>query len=114
MEPPSPLSAAIARAAGNAPYLRGLIRRRAATLAGIERDGFDAALARAMAFDAALPVAERLRTAKADVALIVALADLSGAWPLERVTAALSAFADAALDASIAAALAERGAGKRR
>lgn len=107
--PPSPLADAVARAEANAPYLKALIRRRAATLAAIERDGFDAALAAATTFDPALPVAERLRAAKADVALIVALADLAGAWPLERVTAALSAFADAALDASIAAALAERG-----
>ncbi len=105
-----PLAEAIARAEANSPYLRGLIRRRGATLARIAADGFDAALAAAMAFDPALPVAERLRVAKADVALITALADLAGVWPLERVTAALSAFADAALDASIAAALAERGA----
>ncbi len=108
--PAAAIAAAGSRAAANAPYLKGLIRRRAATLARIEGGGFDAALAVAMAFDPALPVAERLRAAKADVALIVALADLSGAWPLERVTAALSDFADAAIDASIAAALAERGA----
>lgn len=107
---PVALAETLARAQANAPYLNGLIRRRGATLARIERDGFDAALAAAMAFDPAVPVADRLRAAKADVALIVALADLGGAWPLERVTAALSAFADAALDASIAAALAERGA----
>ncbi|WP_456238863.1 [protein-PII] uridylyltransferase family protein, partial [Sandarakinorhabdus rubra] len=47
------------------------------------------------------------------VALITALADLAGLWPLERVTAALSAFADAAIDVAIAAALAERGAANR-
>jgi len=103
-----PLTDAIGRAAANAPFLKGLIARRPATVARLAHDGFDAAFAAAMAFDPALPVAERLRAAKADVALIVALADLSGAWPLERVTRALSDFADAALDASIAAALAER------
>ena len=108
--PAAALAAVGTRAATNAPYLKGLIRRRAATFDRIAAVGFDAALAVAMAFDSALPVAERLRAAKADVALIVALADLSGAWPLERVTAALSDFADAAIDASIAAALAERGA----
>ncbi len=102
------LAAAVARAEAHAPYLRALLRRRPATVARIAADGFDSALAAAMAFDPALPVPERLRAAKADVALIVALADLSGAWPLERVTAVLSAFADAALDAAIAAALAER------
>jgi glutamate-ammonia-ligase adenylyltransferase len=100
--------AVVTLANDNSPYLRGLLRRRAATLARIEADGFDAAYAAAMAFDAALPVEVRLRTAKADVALIVALADLSGAWPLERTTAALSDFADRALDTAIAAALADR------
>ena len=104
------IAAAVACAQANSPYLKGLLRRRAATLARIEADGFDAAFAVAMAFDAAVPVDARLRAAKADVALITALADLSGAWPLERVTAALSDFADAALDAAITAALAERGA----
>jgi glutamate-ammonia-ligase adenylyltransferase len=103
-----PLAKAFARAAANSPYLKGLIRRRAATLARIETEGLDAALARAMVLDDALPVEVRLRTAKADVALITALADLSGTWPLERVTAALSDFADLALDTAIAAALAER------
>jgi len=107
------LVATLARAAAASPYLKALIRRRPATVARIAADGFDATLTAAMAFDPALPVAERLRAAKADVALIVALADLSGSWPLERVTAALSAFADAALDAAIAAALAERAAANR-
>ena len=107
------LADALRRAEENAPYLKALIRRRGATVARIAADGCDAALAMAMAFDPALPVADRLRTAKADVALITALADLGGAWPLERVTAALSAFADAALDASMAAALAERDAPNR-
>ena len=108
LAPATTLADTVTRAAANAPYLKGLIRRRAATAGRIAALGFDAALAAAMAFDAALPVAERLRAAKADVALIVALADLVGAWPLERVTAALSDFADAAIDTSIAAALAER------
>ena len=112
MTPPAALAPdladACARADANSPYLRALLRRRAGVVARIGADGFDAALANAMAFDPALPIAARLRSAKADVALITALADLSGAWPLERVTRALADFADAALDASIAAALAER------
>ena len=101
------LADALARAE-HAPFLKGLVRRRAATVARITAEGFDAAFAAALAFDAALPVAERLRMAKADIALIVALADLAGVWPLERVTAALSDFADAALDLAITTALAER------
>jgi [glutamine synthetase] adenylyltransferase / [glutamine synthetase]-adenylyl-L-tyrosine phosphorylase len=38
-----------------------------------------------------------LRHLKADAALLIALADLGGVWPLERVTAALTDVADAAL-----------------
>ena len=105
---PSALTAAVALAEANSPYLKGLLRRRAATLTQIGINGFDAALAAAMVLDDMVPVETRLRTAKADVALITAIADLSGEWPLERVTAALSDFADLALDTAIAAALAER------
>ncbi len=43
---------------------------------------------------------QRLRIARRRVALLVALADLSGRWPLERVVEALSAFADAAIGAA--------------
>ena len=39
----------------------------------------------------------RLRLAKRRVALAVALADIAGVWPLERVTGALTRFADAAV-----------------
>lgn len=46
--------------------------------------------------DAAV-VAKILRQAKRRIALGVALADISGAWNLEQVTGALSAFAEAAL-----------------
>ncbi len=42
-----------------------------------------------------------LRHAKRRVALAVALADIAGAWPLERVTRALSDFAEAALGAAV-------------
>ncbi len=42
-----------------------------------------------------------LRLARRRVALLVALADITGHWPLERVTQALSDFADAALSAAI-------------
>jgi len=43
-----------------------------------------------------------LRRARRRVALLTALADISGAWSLLQVTEALSAFADAALDAALA------------
>src|SRR5690606_32790070 len=44
-----------------------------------------------------------LRRAKARVALLVALADLGGVWPLEEVTGALTGLADAAVDLAFCA-----------
>ena len=46
-------------------------------------------------------VMHRLRVARHRVALTVAVADLTGAWPLERVTGALSAFAELSLEAAL-------------
>ena len=43
----------------------------------------------------------RLRRAKRRAALAIALGDIAGAWPLERVTGALSGFAEAALGAAL-------------
>lgn len=45
--------------------------------------------------------ASRLRLVRRRAALIIAIADISGAWSLERVTGALSAFADAAINAAL-------------
>ena len=44
---------------------------------------------------------QELRRAKRQAALAIALADISGAWPLEKVTLALSRFAEAALRGSV-------------
>ena len=106
------LVTAAATAWAHSPFLKGLLRRRPAVLATIATTDPEAAFADAMAFaaDANRPVAERLRQARGDVALLVAIADLAGLWPLERVTSALSDFADLAIDTAIGAALAERGA----
>lgn len=95
-----------------APFLKGLLRSRRDVLAAVAADGVDTAFAAAMARAATVgdDVMARLRRARGDIALIVALADLAGLWPLERVTAALSDFADSSIDIAIAAALAERGA----
>ena len=46
-------------------------------------------------------VMQALRIAKAEAALLIALADITGTWPLESVTKALSDFADAAVIAAI-------------
>ena len=43
---------------------------------------------------------EQLRVARSRVALLVAAADIAGHWPLERITGALSRFAEAALGAA--------------
>ena len=106
-----PLVTAAATAWANAPFLKGLIRNGCHVLAAIAEGGPEMAFAAAMALskDAAEPVDARLRRARGDVALTVALADLAGLWPLERVTLALSDFADRSIDIAIAEALAERG-----
>jgi glutamate-ammonia-ligase adenylyltransferase len=46
-------------------------------------------------------VMRTLRCAKAEAALLIALADIGGVWPVERVTRALTDFADAALGAAV-------------
>ena len=105
-------TAAIDLANAHSPYLRGLLRTRAATASLLLADGPAAATAAAFALadDETRPIIERLRQAKADIALITALADLAGDWPLETVTRTLSDLANLAVDTAIAAALAERGA----
>jgi glutamate-ammonia-ligase adenylyltransferase len=47
-------------------------------------------------------IMQALRIARRRAALLIALADLAGLWPLERVTGALSAFADACIGAGVA------------
>ncbi len=114
LAPAPQLATALGHAWVHAPYLRGLIRSQPDLVAQIVAGGFDTALATSFAAvrEPGDP-APILRTAKRQVALITALADLSGEWPLERVTGALSDFADLALDRSIAAALADRDAPNR-
>ncbi len=109
------LEAAAATAWEEAPFLKGLLRGRRHIAVTFAESGPDIALAAAFALasDPALPADARLRRARGDVALIVALADLAGLWPLERVTAALSDFADLSIDIAIAEALAERDAPNR-
>lgn len=90
------------------PYLARLGAKRPDTLAALARKSPEA-LARA-ACELALAARactneadamKALRHAKADIHLITALADLSGAWPLEQTTAALSDFADAAVKGAL-------------
>ncbi len=94
---------------GNAPYLADLALRESAALIDICRAGPETVVAHALAALAAVPpaaprprVAAALRAAKRRVALAVAVADIAGAWRLERITAALSDLAEAALTLAVA------------
>jgi glutamate-ammonia-ligase adenylyltransferase len=98
---------AIARVQANSPFLYGLIDRNADLMPMIQAGDFDAALASALARNAQ-SVGTALRKQRQGVALVTAIADLSGIWDLTRVTHILSDFADHALDQAIAAAIEER------
>ena len=104
------MHAAIGAAWRGAPYLRRLMQRRTDAVAASLTTGPQAVVHQALIqmSDPDQPVATRLRTAKADAALAIALADLSGQWTLEQVTRALSDLADRALDVAVAAAIEER------
>ncbi len=93
----------------NAPFLADLAIREAAALRQAVRDGPGPVIASVMASLATIPptipraqLASRLRAAKRVVSLLVALADIGGLWPLDRVTAALSDLAETALSLSVA------------
>ncbi len=101
------MSELLAGAAGASPYLAGLILKEADWLGGAVEDPA-AAVCREIAAAQDHPaegLADRLRQAKRRVALMTALADLGGAWPLEQVTQALTDLADAACQAALRAAV---------
>ncbi|MGZ2257736.1 [protein-PII] uridylyltransferase family protein [Roseobacter sp. A03A-229] len=95
-------------AAGSSPYLLSLLQKEAVWLPdALTRP--DEALAEEIARARTLGdegLAEGLRRAKRRVAALTALADLGGAWPLARVTGALTEFADAACQAALRAGIA--------
>jgi len=98
---------ALERAEAHAPFLRTAT----AVFPDIARtfleDGSQAAVAKALGLDGDT-VGSRLRRQRHGLALAVALADLSGEWGLEQVTASLSNFADFAMNEAIRAAMLER------
>ncbi len=101
-----PVRALLTGAAGCSTYLAGLMEREAdwlrAALATPPEASLAAILAEAGDDDlAALPAA--LRIAKRRTALLVALADLGGAWDLAEVTGALTRLADRAVEAALTA-----------
>lgn len=96
-------SRAIARARSHAPFLAMLLDREPALAARLAGGAMPP-----LAIDPDLPVGTALRRARRQLALGVAIADLAGAMDLTDVTAALSDFADRAIHAALAAAIAER------
>ena len=98
---PAQLCQLLAGAAGCSPYLKSLIAKEESWLR-LQLDATpEAAIADTMAMlpkATADTLAKVLRHAKRRIALITALADLGGIWPLERVTEALTDFADSAVD----------------
>jgi [glutamine synthetase] adenylyltransferase / [glutamine synthetase]-adenylyl-L-tyrosine phosphorylase len=94
---------------GNSPFLTQCCLREPDLLKRLLQQGPDATFAdvedrlnRDLAAAAERPaVMQALRIAKRRMALIVAIADIAGWWPLERVTGALSRFAESALAASV-------------
>jgi glutamate-ammonia-ligase adenylyltransferase len=100
---PEALEKVIAGTAGCSPYLADLLRRETDWITTAFEDpetAFDALIA-------ALPeipsdrLTGDLRQAKRRVALLIALADLAGVWPLEEVTRRLTEFADAAVQVAL-------------
>ncbi len=110
----TPVAALLDAVFAHSPYLTRLAAREAAFLVGslnvAPEHSLNALLSEAESAGALTDVkaAEKaLRVAKRRLALLTAMADLAGVWPLETVTDALSRFAEAALDAATAFALGE-------
>ncbi|PZQ46712.1 MAG: bifunctional [glutamine synthetase] adenylyltransferase/[glutamine synthetase]-adenylyl-L-tyrosine phosphorylase [Rhodovulum sulfidophilum] len=98
-------------AAGCSPFLDGLMRRDADWLREALAQAPETALAAVFAEmevgDPAIPLGNRLRIAKRRVALLTALADLGGVWPVLTVTGALTELADRAVALGLRALVAE-------
>ncbi len=89
---------------GNSPYLSQSLLHEIAFVHGLLNDGPDRTVENLLTGLQADPAAgsdadamQALRIAKRRLALLVALADIGGVWNLEKVTGALSTFAETAL-----------------
>ncbi len=98
---------ALERASAFSPFLRETARAFPAIAQAFADGGAAEAIALSLAIEAGDLGAE-LRQRRTALALAVALGDLAGELELEDVTAALSDFADGAIDRALAAAIAER------
>jgi glutamate-ammonia-ligase adenylyltransferase len=93
---------------GNSPFLAGVAVREWAFLIRLVKDGADAAFdavivetAKPKEGEGSAALMRRLRVARRRVALTAALAEFAGAWGLERQMAALSRFAEVAIDTAL-------------
>ena len=94
---------------GNSPFLGGIAVKEWAFLTRLVEEGADSLFAEiAGAIERPADLGEdiaalmrRLRSAKRQVALVTAVAELVGAWSLKQQTGALSRFAEAALGAAL-------------
>lgn len=100
----------LAPVAGASPYLAGLMRRWPEMLGRVLAEAPAQRLEAILKATSALATAtleiedfkRELRLLKAEIHLLTALADLGGVWDLDRVTEALTRFADAAAQACLA------------
>ncbi|MEE4153313.1 MAG: bifunctional [glutamate--ammonia ligase]-adenylyl-L-tyrosine phosphorylase/[glutamate--ammonia-ligase] adenylyltransferase [Erythrobacter sp.] len=100
---------AVERARAHAPFLARALDRQSELAELLAAGQGEAALAFAQGAGAgAGDVGTALRRERLALATAIAIGDLAGAFPLARVVAELTAFADRALDAAIRAAIAER------
>jgi glutamate-ammonia-ligase adenylyltransferase len=99
---------ALDRARRHSPFLARQIEVYPQLVALLQAGDAGAAWAQARALEPDAPVDRRLRVRRSAVALVAALADLSGLWDLDTVTRNLSDFADEAIEAALQAAFAER------
>ena len=95
------LRSLLAGTAGCSPYLKGVMLKEAGWLREMLTLPPEAGIIAAMSGLADLPsdqIGPALRQGKRRVAIISALADLGGIWPLETITGVLTKFADSAVD----------------
>ena len=94
---------------GNSPFLGRIVRlhpdwlpRLVMRTPEVALEDLLARVAQATDAEKQADVMAALRLAKSEAALLIAMADITGAWPLDKVTDALTSFADAAVGASVA------------
>lgn len=100
---------ALHRAEDHSPFLTHMMRLHPAISQHLAAGDAEAAYRQALlAGEQSSGPAQALRLNRGAVALVTGIADLAGAWDLDRVTATLSDFADAAVETALRTAFAER------